>query len=67
MMQKPQQSLPIIPWMGGKRRLAKLAANWLFATGKTKATGASLFLSSAIRYSAKAAATFKTYRVQKLV
>lgn len=22
-MQKPQQSLPIIPWMGGKRRLAK--------------------------------------------
>ena len=23
MMQKPQQSLPIIPWMGGKRRLAK--------------------------------------------
>ena len=23
MMQKLQQSLPIIPWMGGKRRLAK--------------------------------------------
>ena len=23
MMQKTQQTLPIIPWMGGKRRLAK--------------------------------------------
>ena len=23
MMQKMQQTLPIIPWMGGKRRLAK--------------------------------------------